>query len=225
MYKILVVDDEESARKLIKKTLITETFDVYESESGTQALSIIENFDFDLIILDINMKEIGGLEVLRRLREKGNEVPVIILSGRNSDPDKVLGLGIGADDYITKPFSPSVLTARVKSLLRRTKSKNSNSNFIVISPFKFDLKTIKLYKNDIEIDLSSKELKLIKYFMENPYQVFTKEQLFKEVWNDDIVSDSTIMVYIRYLRKKIEENPKNPKYLKTVWGIGYIFSP
>lgn len=225
MYKILVVDDEESARKLIKKTLIKEAFDVYESESGTQALSVIEKFDFDLILLDINMKEIGGLEVLRRLREKGNEVPVIILSGRNSDPDKVLGLGIGADDYITKPFSPSVLTARVKSLLRRTKSKNINSNFIVISPFKFDLKTIKLYKNDVEIDLSSKELKLIKFFMENPYQVFTKEQLFKEVWNDDIVSDSTIMVYIRYLRKKIEENPKNPKYLKTVWGIGYIFSP
>ena len=225
MYKILLVDDEISARKLIKKTLMKENFDVYEAENGSRSLKILEGIDFDLILLDINMKEIGGLEVLRRLREKGNEIPVIILSGRNNDSDKVLGLGIGADDYITKPFSPSVLTARVKSLLRRTTLKTSNSNFITILPFKFDLKTIKLYKDDVEISLSSKELKLMKFFMENPYQVFSKEQLFKEVWDDDIVSDSTIMVYIRYLRKKIEENPKTPKYLKTVWGIGYIFSP
>ncbi len=155
------------------------------------------------------------------------QLPIIFLSGKTEDSDIIQGLNIGADSYITKPFSPSVLCAQVKSQIKRRQEilkDEVSSNFLINGPFKFDLSSYKFYKNDIELKLSSKETKLIKFFMEHPNQVFSKDQLYQNVWHDNAVDDNSIMVYVKYLRNKIEDIPNKPNYIKTVWGIGYQFS-
>lgn len=222
--KILIVDDEASVRRLIKKSLSRENMTIYESENGEQTLDLVKKISFDLIILDVMMEDIDGLEVLKKIRSNGINIPILIVSGRNEDYDEILGFGIGADDYITKPFSPAVLCARVKAHLRRKNELvDKPKTTIDIGNLSFNLNTLKLYKNDTEIPLSSKETMLMKFFMENPNQVFSKEQLYRNIWGDTIIDDNSIMVYIRHLRIKIEDNPKQPSYIQTVWGIGYKF--
>lgn len=222
--KILIVDDEASIRKLIKKSLSRENMTIYESENGEQTLELVKKISFDLIILDVMMEDIDGLEVLKKIRSNGINIPILIVSGRNEDYDEILGFGIGADDYITKPFSPAVLCARVKAHLRRKNELvDKPKTTIDIGNLSFNLNTLKLYKNGTEIPLSSKETMLMKFFMENPNQVFSKEQLYRNIWGDTIIDDNSIMVYIRHLRIKIEDNPKQPSYIQTVWGIGYKF--
>lgn len=225
--KILIVEDEEPIRKLINKILSTQGMLVYQAENGRQGLEMINKYSFDLVLLDILMDDISGYEVAREIRKHNLKIPIIFLSGKKEDEDIIKGLDIGADSYITKPFSPSVLSAQVKSKIKRRKEmlhESNDSNMIVHSPFKFDLKTYKFYKNDIEVKLSSKETKLMKFFMEHPNQVFSKEQLYQSVWQDNDSDDNSIMVYVKYLRNKIEDIPTKPKYIKTVWGIGYEFS-
>ncbi len=225
--KILVVDDEESIRKMIKKSLDRENMLVFQAGCGKKALEMIEQNSFDLIVLDIMMEDIDGLEVIKKIRYQGINIPVLLLSGKNEDYDKILGFGIGADDYITKPFSPAVLCARVKAHIRRHKeimASKEKAARIIVGPFNFNFNTYKCYKNNLEIPLSSKETMLIKFFMENPNQVFSKEQLYRNIWGETIIDDNSIMVYIRHLRTKIEDDPKNPKYIQTIWGIGYRFT-
>ncbi|MCG8485151.1 MAG: response regulator transcription factor [Clostridia bacterium] len=224
--KILVVDDEEQVRKVIIKSLLRENFITYSARYGKEALELINNNSFDLIILDIMMDDMDGLEIIRIIRNKGINIPILILSGRVEDHDKILGFGIGADDYITKPFSPAVLCAHVKAHIRRNKElieMKEKSIRLKAGPFTLNLNTYKLYKNNHEIMLSAKETMLLKFFMENPNQVFSKEQLYQNIWGDSIIDDNSIMVYIRHLRTKIEDNPKNPEFIQTVWGIGYKF--
>jgi DNA-binding response OmpR family regulator len=225
--RVLIVEDEEPIRKLIAKILNKEGILVSQAGNGKQGLDMINKYTFDLVILDILMDDISGFEVAREIRKYDLQMPIIFLSGKKEDEDIIQGLDIGADSYITKPFSPSVLCAQVKSQIKRRKQilkEDFKTNVISQGPFKFDSGSYKFYKNDTEIKLSSKETKLIKFFMEHPNQVFSKEQLYQNVWHDAEVDENSIMVYMKYLRNKIEENPSKPKYIKTVWGIGYEFS-
>ncbi len=225
--KILIVEDEESIRKLIAKILNKEGMLVSQASNGKQGLDMINKYNYDLVILDILMEDISGFDVAREIRKYDLQLPIIFLSGKKEDEDIIHGLDIGADSYITKPFSPSVLCAQVKSQIKRRRQilkEDYQTNSIMQGPFKFDLSSYKFYKNNAEIKLSSKETKLIKFFMEHPNKVFSKEQLYQSVWHDTDVDENSIMVYMKYLRNKIEENPSKPKYIKTVWGIGYEFS-
>lgn len=225
--KILIVEDEEPIRKLIYKVLSYEGMLVYQAENGTQGLEMIDKYNFDLIILDIMMDDISGYEVAKDIRKHNLSLPIIFLSGKKEDADIIQGLSLGADSYITKPFSPSVLCAHVKSQIKRRREILQDdlcTNLIIHNPFRFDLNSYKFYKNDCEIKLSSKETKLIKFFMEHPNQVFSKEELYQNVWHGTVPDDNSIMVYIKYLRNKIEDTPNKPKYLKTLWGIGYQLS-
>lgn len=227
--KILIVDDEASIRRLIRRSLANENYNIIEAGSGKLALDILENEIFSLIILDVNLGDYDGFELIKDIKYRGITTPIIFVSGRNEDYDKILGLGLGANNYITKPFSPAILCAHVKSQLRIVKEfskvHTNASNCINQGPFKFDLNAYKLYKSEQFIDLSYKENAIFRFFMENPNQVFTKEQIYENIWCDTIIDDNAIMVYIYNLRQKIEDNPKVPKHIVTVWGIGYKFVP
>lgn len=227
-FKVLIVEDDPSIRKLVDKTLTTQGMLVFQAENGETGLDMISKETFDLVILDIFMDDISGYEVAKEIRKHNLQIPIIFLSGKSQDEYIIKGLDIGADSYITKPFSPLVLSAQVKSKIKRNREIKTDEikkpSAITQGPFKFDLKSYKFYKNNIEIKLSSKETKIIKFFMENPNQVFSKDELYKKIWNDNSSDDNSIMVYMKYLRDKIEEVPNKPKHIKTVWGIGYEFS-
>jgi DNA-binding response OmpR family regulator len=225
--KILIIDDEAAIRRLIKKSLMQENYCFQEAGSGQAALEILQSQVFDLIILDVMLGDQDGFELIKEIKARGSIAPILFVSGRTEDYDQILGLGLGAVNYITKPFSPAVLCAHVKAQLRACKEllKCQGNLHILQGTFKFDLKAYKLYKNESFIDLSYKENMLMKFFMEHPQQVFTKQQLYENVWSDTIIDDNAIMVYIHNLRKKIEEDRKAPKHIATVWGIGYKFVP
>lgn len=222
--KVLIVDDDIAIRKLLSKVITTNGLEPQTASSGLEALELIKSHSYKLILLDINMTDIDGFQVIKRIRQQGLNVPIIVVSGRNEDYDALYGLDLGADDYIMKPFNPVILGAKVKALIRRNTSSNISTRTIQqAGPFKFNNTTMKFYKNDIEIVLSSKELQMMKMFMSHPGQVYTKEMLYEQVWGDCIVDENAIMVYISHLRNKIEQHPKQPKYLLTVWGVGYQF--
>ncbi|MBL4938224.1 response regulator transcription factor [Clostridium sp. YIM B02515] len=227
-YKILIVEDDTSISKLVDKSLSAQGMLVFQAPNGKNGLDMISKENFDLVILDIFMDDISGYEVAKEIRKHNLQLPIIFLSGKSQDEYIIKGLDIGADCYITKPFSPLVLCAEVKSKIKRHNEIKNNKikmpEAIVNGPFRLDLKSYKFYKNDIEIRLSSKEVKIIKFFMEHPNQVFSKEELYKKIWSDNSSDDNSIMVYMKYLRNKIEEVPNKPKYIKTIWGIGYQFS-
>ncbi|CAM4196248.1 MAG: response regulator transcription factor [Paenibacillus macerans] len=225
--KVLIADDEDYIRKLVKNVLESDNMQVVQAENGSEALSIIRNQAIDLIILDIVMDDYDGYDVLGKTRAMGIYTPIIFLSGKKEDTDQIIGFGLGADAYITKPFSPSVLSAQVKNHIKRYRElielKDAYTK-LTQGPFLFNLKSYTFYKNGAEVPLSSKEALLMKFFMENPNQVFSKEQLYQNVWKETVIDDNTIMVYIRHLRMKIEDNPEKPKHIQTVWGIGYRFA-
>lgn len=220
--KILVVDDEKFVRRTISRVLSSEGMSITEAASGPEAVRIAQTQRFDLVILDIVMDGMDGFQVIHQLRNLGILTPVFILSGRQADNDKVFALGIGADDYITKPFSPTVLCAKVKACLRRVGLSNQKDNSIITAgPFCYLCEEMKLLKNGEEIILSSKESFLIKYFLNNIGKVLTKEQIYSRIWGNNVVDDNTIMVHIRRLRMKIEDEPSAPRHILTVWGYGY----
>ena len=222
-FKILVVDDEKLVRRTISRVLESEGMSIAEAANGPEAVRMAQAQSFDLIILDIVMEGMDGFQVIHQLRSGGVLTPVFILSGRQADNDKVFALGIGADDYITKPFSPSVLCAKVKACLRRV-GLSSQSGVLSAGPFCYFTDEMRLLKNGEEIPLSSKESFLMKYFLTNQGKVLTREQIYSSIWQNNIVDDNTIMVHIRRLRTKIEDDPNQPIYLKTVRGIGYQFT-
>ena len=224
-FRILIADDEEPIRRLISKILESEGMNPFQAANGPETLAITRKQAFDLIILDVIMDGMDGFTVLRELRSQGITTPVIILSGRKEDCDKVFGLEIGADDYITKPFSPPVLTAKVKACLRRSRiDSRKSSGVIEAGPFQYICDEMRLLKNGIEVTLSSRESMMMKYFLSNLNRVLTKEQIYNHIWGNQIVDDNTIMVHIRHLRMKIEDDPNCPVFLRTVRGIGYQFS-
>ncbi|HYE10819.1 MAG TPA: response regulator transcription factor [Patescibacteria group bacterium] len=223
---ILIAEDENDIRNLLKLQLEQEGYTVFAAKDGIEALEIMQSNVIDLAILDVMMPRLDGFNLLRKIRET-SKIPVIFLTARGDDMDKILGLGIGADDYLVKPFSMAELLARVGAQLRRNHEYSSQKlqtfSKIEYGSLCLDKEACCVYKDDILVELNAKEYLLLKYLMENPERVFTKKQLYTAVWNEDIYyDDNTIMVHISHLRKKIED-PKNPEYIKTIRGIGYKF--
>lgn len=221
--RILVVDDDRFVRRTVSRVLQSEGMTVQEASSGTEAIGMVSTQTFDLILLDIIMEGMDGFQVVHQIRSLGIMTPVFILSGRLADNDKIFALGIGADDYITKPFSPSVLCAKVKACLRRCAAAPKEEHTIAAGPFRYVVDEMRLFKRGEEIPLSSKECFLMRYFLVNKNKVLTKEQIYSKVWGNSVVDDNTIMVHIRRLRTKIEDDPNHPAYLKTIRGVGYQF--
>ncbi|MBX4266453.1 response regulator transcription factor [Clostridium estertheticum] len=220
---ILVVEDEQDIRELLEIHLSKEGYKIFTAEDGLQALNIFENKDIDIALLDVMIPKIDGFKVLEKIRET-SEIPVIFITAREEESDKILGLGLGADDYVIKPFSPIEIIARVKAQLRRyyKYSNKTHKTAIVVGELMLDKDSCCIYKNNIPLALNPKEYRLLEFILENPGKVYTKKQLYEIVWCNPYYGDSnTIMVHISHIREKIEEDPKNPKYLKTIRCIGY----
>jgi DNA-binding response OmpR family regulator len=222
--KVLVVDDDISVSTMLKKIVKSNGIDADSVSSGEDALLWLSNQSCDLILLDINMHGMDGFEVIQKVREQGIQTPIIIVSARTEDFDTLYGLDIGADDYVTKPFNPITLGAKIKALIRRSRSHIPESNtMITAGPFRYDTASLRFYKNDVEILLSSKENTLMKLFMDNVNRVFSKDMIYDMVWGNAIIDENAVMVYINRLRQKIEDDPSNPQYIKTIRGLGYRF--
>lgn len=230
--RVLVAEDEREIRDLLKKYLERELYTVDTAAHGEEALRLFEQHKYNLIILDLMMPYIDGVEVCRRIRERSN-VPILMLTAKDEEMDKIVGLGIGADDYMTKPFSIHELVARSKSLLRRFMILGSEASSLAEESsatmrFKgliIDTRKYVVIRNGQEISLTAKEFELLRLFASHPEQVFTKTQIFRQVWGSAYIEDdNTVMVHIRKLRLKIETNPSEPKLIQTVWGIGYKFA-
>lgn len=228
-YKVLLVEDEDLIREMIVIALQEEGYEVISATNGRQALNLLKaNSEVtapDLIILDLMLPEVNGLDICRLLRYEGDITPILILSAKSSETDRVLGLEVGADDYLTKPFSTRELIARCRALLRRHKYTKSPTNSIQ------EYKDIALYPEECrvtvrgeEVNLSPKEFKLLELFLSYPRRVWSREQLIEQIWGLDFLGDTkTVDVHIRWLREKLEEDPSKPEYLITVRGFGYRF--
>lgn len=219
---ILVVDNEEEIRQLLKLHLHNAEMHAYEAASGQDAVSILEHYSIDLILLDLMMENMNGWEVLRYIRAKQLHTAVIILSARQLESDKIETLGLGADDYVTKPFSPGELVARIQATLRRV-NPSLQGTLISCGSLIYDRAVQQLTKPSGTVSLSPIEGILLELLMRQPGRVFTKEEIFKQVWKLDQADANSVNVYINYLRKKIEEDPANPRYIQTIRGIGYRF--
>lgn len=225
--KVLIVDDDPAICKLLEKVMKSNELDPTIAMSGKEALNIIKNHTFDIILMDVMLGDMEGFEVIKKIRNQGISTPVMIVSGRNEDYDSLYGLSLGADDYITKPFRPLVLGAKVKALIRRNKNLVlDNSDVLEAGPFSYDSSTMRFYKNGEELILSAKESALLLLFMKHPQQVFTKDMIYEHVWGNTVaIDDNAIMVYINRLRGKIEDNKQSPQHIITIRGLGYRFIP
>lgn len=223
--KVLVVDDDKTILNMLYKALKNNDIEADLSISGEAALDLIFSKDYDLILLDVNMRGIDGFSVIKKVRAYGVTVPIMVVSGRKDDGDKLYGLDIGADDYITKPFNPVTLVAKAKALIRRSKATDSLKSIIITAgPFSYNTSTLRFFKNDTEISLSSKENSMVKLFMDNVDHIFSKDMIYSVIWGETIIDENAIMVYVNRIRQKIEDDPSNPKYLITVRGLGYRFT-
>ena len=224
MANILVCDDEKDIVKALEIYLSAEGWNIFKAYDGYEALSILEKEDIQLVLLDIMMPRINGIETLSRIREKSN-IPVIFITAKSEDADKILGLNIGADDYIVKPFNPGEVVARVRSNLRRYTSlgaENKNEDIITIRGITLDKKAKKITVDGQELFFTPKEYGILELLMENKGVPFMPEEIYKRVWNEEPVDITKIIaVHISHIRKKIEIDPANPRYLKVVWGRGY----
>lgn len=225
-HKILVVDDEQEIAELIRDYMQKEGYEVILAYDGEEALRLYRETKPSLAILDIMLPGIEGTEICRVIRSE-SPIPVIMLSAKSSDIDKILSLGLGADDYVTKPFSPTELVARVKAQLRRYTLFSSSPNVegvLTFNNLKVDFKGYNVFVQDQKVELSAKEFEVLHLLCRHPGQVMTREQIFEQVWGFNEYGDiNTVTVHIRKVREKIEEDPSQPIYIKTVWGVGYKF--
>lgn len=221
--RILIADDDEEILRITSRSLQSQGYQTYECINGTDAYQAIINQPFDLILLDINMDGLDGFHIIQKVREQHIYTPILIITGEAEEYNEVFGLSIGADDYIIKPFRPSALCARVNALLRRQQQFQKDTSILKAGPFQMDKHTFTFYKDDTELILTPKERLLMQHFLQNINHVFSKEQLYNAVWKDTCIDDNTVMVTIRNLRQKIEDDPKSPRYLLTVYGLGYKF--
>jgi two-component system response regulator ResD len=226
--RILVVDDEPNIREVVELYLRREGFEVEVTADGTTALAAIERAMPDLIVLDLMLPVLGGLQLTRTLKQAGFDVPIIMLTAKGEEADKITGLELGADDYITKPFSPKELVARVKTVLRRAGAKplvDPQAEPITVGDVTINPSTRQVWvQKDKAVVLTAKEFDLLWFFMNHPGQVFTRDQLLDHVWGFDFFGDaSTVTVHVRRLREKIEQDDTRPEYILTVWGVGYKF--
>lgn len=227
MSRILIIEDEESIAELEKDYLELSGFEVEIENDGTDGLERALNEEFELIILDLMLPGTDGFEICRKFREKKN-IPVIMVSAKKEDIDKIRGLGLGADDYITKPFSPSEMVARVKAHLARYERLISSglpvNDIIEIRGLKIDKTARRVWVNGEEKNFTTKEFDLLTFLAEHPNRVFTKEELFSKIWDMESIGDiATVTVHIKKIREKVEFNTAKPQYIETIWGVGYRF--
>lgn len=221
---ILIVDDDQSVSLTLSKAVQSSGMEAEIANSGEEALKRLSEKRFDLILMDINMPGMDGFQTVESIRKQGIQTPIIIISGRKEDIDTLYGLNIGADDYITKPFNPITLGAKIKALIRRSRNDlPGSSQRISAGPFTYNTSTLRFYKNGEEISLSAKENAMIKLFMDNINRIFSKDMIYEMVWGDSIIDENAVMVYVNRLRQKIEDDPSEPRYIRTVRGLGYRF--
>lgn len=223
---ILLVEDNPAISNMVKTYLNNEAFNVTCVFDGVEAGVTFKNTHYDLVLLDLMLPKLNGMDFLQMVRTT-SYIPIIIMSAKDSEVDKALGLGLGADDYITKPFSMVELATRVKAVIRRSTQYiattiERHTSIIKVHEIELDTENHRVTKNDIEINLTSKEWKILCLFFENQKKMFTKEQIYRSVWSDDYFGDENIInVHMSRLREKIEDTPSKPSYIKTIWGIGY----
>lgn len=227
MSRILIVEDEVAIADLEKDYLELSGFEVEIENDGRSGLNRALNEEFDLFILDLMLPEVDGFEICRQIREKKN-TPILMVSAKKDDIDKIRGLGLGADDYVTKPFSPSELVARVKAHLARYErligSNVSENDIVEIRGIRIDKTARRVWVNGEEKQFTTKEFDLLTFLAEHPNHVFTKEELFREIWDMESIGDiATVTVHIKKIREKIELNTTKPQYIETIWGVGYRF--
>ncbi len=229
MSRVLVVDDEKLIVKGIRFSLEQDNYQVDCAYDGEEALELAKTNTYDIVLLDVMLPKLNGFEVCQQIREFSN-VPIIMLTAKGDDMDKILGLEYGADDYITKPFNILEVKARIKAIMRRMSPKKEaapkNENlFLEVKDMKLDIEGHRVYIQDKEINLTSKEFELLELLISHPNKVYSREKLLKLVWGADYPGDvRTVDVHIRRLREKVEENPGEPKYVHTKWGVGYYFA-
>lgn len=218
---LLIIEDDTNLNEGLFYAFENEGFNVLKAYTKQEGLHVFNNKNIDFIILDCNLPDGNGFDVCKQIREK-SDIPIIMLTARDSEIDEVTGLEIGLDDYITKPFSLSVLKARVKVAIR----KKSNNKVIYSNGIKLDQNSLKVYKNEVDLELSAVEYKLINYLIENKGQILLKEQILNHIWDseENYVDENIVSVNIRRLRMKVEDNPSNPKYIKTAYGMGYLWN-
>lgn len=223
--KVLVVDDEQSIVTLLKYNIEQAGYQVIVAYDGVQALEKVNEEKPDLVVLDVMLPEKDGIEVCKTIRSDKNQVPILMLTAKDDEFDRVLGLELGADDYMTKPFSPREVVARVKAILRRVgqvENKNLDDEDIILGAIRIRPDFFEVYRNDELLELTPKEFELLLYLIERQGRVITREHMLNSVWNYEFAGDSRIVdVHISHLRDKLEENPKQPQFIKTVRGLGY----
>ncbi|MBQ9990110.1 MAG: response regulator transcription factor [Lachnospiraceae bacterium] len=227
MSKILIIEDEVAIADLEKDYLELSGFEVVMEHDGEKGLARALDGEFDLVVLDLMLPGMDGFEVCKRIREK-KDIPILMVSAKKDDIDKIHGLGLGADDYMTKPFSPSELVARVKAHMARynrlVNTNQKNNDIVEIRGIRIDKTARRVYVEGEEKNFTTKEFDLLTFLAENPNHVFTKEELFREIWDMDSVGDiATVTVHIKKIREKIESNSNKPQYIETIWGVGYRF--
>lgn len=227
MSRILIVEDEESIAELEKDYLELSGFDVEIENNGDSGLKRAMSEEFDMYILDLMLPDVDGFEICRSIRESKN-TPILMISAKKDDIDKIRGLGLGADDYMTKPFSPSEMVARVKAHLARYErligSGQQENDVIEIRGLKIDKTARRVWVNNEEKSFTTKEFDLLSFLARNPNHVFTKEELFREIWDMESIGDiATVTVHIKKIREKIEYSTSKPQYIETIWGVGYRF--
>lgn len=220
---ILVVEDEPSIATLITYNLKQAGYTTDVANNGRKALQMVENQHYDFIVLDLMLPEIDGYEVCQTIRQNNNDVPILMLTAKTEEDDKVLGLKMGADDYLTKPFSPKELVARIEAIMRRMKKAEKKQHEpIVIGDLKIDVSNFQVFVKDEKIELTKKEFEVLVYLVQRRETIVSRDELLHSVWGYDYVGDTrTVDMQVSRLRDKIEEDSKNPKYIKTVWGLGY----
>lgn len=226
--RILIVEDDKEIREGIEIYLKNQGYEVFQAANGLEGLKVIETEEIHLAIVDIMMPVMDGVTMLMKLRAMNQEFPVIMLSAKSEEVDKILGLNMGADDYVTKPFTPMELLARVNSHLRRytkylsaTKGANENEHVYTIGGLELNEETIEVFVDGNLVKMTPMEFKIVQLLIKNPGRVFSADEIYERIWNEKAVNTDTIMVHVRNIREKIEIDPKNPKYLKVVWGVGY----
>lgn len=227
-YHILIVEDDKEIREGVEIYLRNQGYQVYQAANGKEGLAIIQETEIHLGIVDVMMPVMDGVTMLMKLRALEYEFPVIMLSAKSEEVDKILGLNMGADDYITKPFTPMELLARVNSQLRRyskylsaTQGNRENEHIYTIGGLELNEETVEVSVDGNPVKMTPMEFKIVQLLIKNPGRVFSADEIYERIWNEKAVNTDTIMVHVRNIREKIEVDPKNPQYLKVVWGVGY----
>lgn len=220
--RVLIIDADMQSRTVLGRALRAAMMVTEAAVSGEDGIERIAQAEYDLVLLDIDLPGIDGFHVIQTVRQRGSRVPMVVVSSHSEDYEQLYALDLGADDYVTKPFNPVVLAAKVRALIRRSRGLPME-DIITAGPFTYNTGTLRFYKNGDETVLSSKENAMMKLFMDNVDRIFSRSRLYDLIWGGSIVDENTVMVYISRLRAKIEDDPAKPKYIQTVRGLGYRF--